>query len=234
VTRATQSTRRKEYAQATRQAILDAARKLFAERGYFATKVDDIAAEARVAPATVYAVTGGKQGLLTELVKIWLTYPLGETALNEAGESDDPLDVPASVQDRQWAALSHARDSDDPVEIIRDVAAVSRQFRENFDDVMRVLLATAPHDQTVAAQLRTATAIYRKGWVYVAERLAKLGALREGIDVADAVDVLWFYFGYSSYFTLHDDNGWSYEHAEQWLADQACRALLSQSVVRDE
>ena len=46
-------TRRQEYAQATRQAILDAARKLFAERGYFATKVDDIAAEARVAPATV-------------------------------------------------------------------------------------------------------------------------------------------------------------------------------------
>ena len=38
-------TRREEYAQATRQAILDAARKLFAERGYFAAKVDDIAAD---------------------------------------------------------------------------------------------------------------------------------------------------------------------------------------------
>ena len=61
-------TRRDEYAAATRQAILDAARKLFAERGYFATKVDDIAAKARVAPATVYAVTGGKYGLLTELI----------------------------------------------------------------------------------------------------------------------------------------------------------------------
>ena len=41
--------------EATRQAIIDAARKLFAERGCFATKVDDITAETRVAPATIYA-----------------------------------------------------------------------------------------------------------------------------------------------------------------------------------
>ena len=40
-------TRREEYAQATWQAIVDAARTLFAQRGYFAAKVDDIAAEAR-------------------------------------------------------------------------------------------------------------------------------------------------------------------------------------------
>ena len=50
--------RREEYAEATRQAIVGAARRLFSERGYFATKVDDIAALARVAPATVYAVSG--------------------------------------------------------------------------------------------------------------------------------------------------------------------------------
>ena len=30
-------TRRQDYAEATRQAIIDAARQLFAERGYFAT-----------------------------------------------------------------------------------------------------------------------------------------------------------------------------------------------------
>ena len=50
--------------EATRQAIVKAARQLFSERGYFATKVDDVAALARVAPATVYAVSGGKQGLV--------------------------------------------------------------------------------------------------------------------------------------------------------------------------
>lgn len=196
-------TRREEYAQATRQAIIDAARKLFAEQGYFATKVDDIAAEARVAPATVYAVTGGKRGLLDQLTRIWTTDPIVE------------------------ATISHAGDSTDPTAIVRELASAARQMREQFADIMRLLLTTAAHDREVAEQLRGATGVYRSTLVRFAERLSELGALRPGLDIADAVDLLWFYFGYSSLFTLHDDNGWSYERAEQWLAEQACRELLA-------
>lgn len=198
-------TRRDEYAAATRQAILEAARKLFAERGYFATKVDDIAAKARVAPATVYAVTGGKYGLLTELIRTWTTDPIVETA------------------------TARMIDMTDPVAIIRELASGSRRMREQYADIMRVILATAPHDEAVARALADATLVYRTAFVPIAERLAKLGALRHGIDVAAAVDLFWFYFGYTSYFTLHDDNGWSYERAEHWLADQACRELLAES-----
>ena len=196
-------TRREEYAQATRQAILDAARKLFAQRGYFATKVDDIAAEARVAPATVYAVTGGKRGLLDELIRIWTTDPIVE------------------------ATITHIGASSEPVQIIREVASTVRLMREEFADVMRLLLTTAPHDPDVAEQLRSATNVYRDAFVPIAQRLSDLGALRPDLDVEQAVDLLWFYFGYSSLFTLHDDNGWSYERAEQWLAEQACRTLLA-------
>ena len=196
-------TRREEYAQATRQAILDAARKLFAERGYFAAKVDDIAAEARVAPATVYAVTGGKRGLLDELIRIWTTDPIVE------------------------ATITHIGASSEPVQIIREVASTVRLMREEFADVMRLLLTTAPHDPDVAEQLRSATNVYRDAFVPIAQRLSDLGALRPDLDVEQAVDLLWFYFGYSSLFTLHDDNGWSYERAEQWLAAQASRELLS-------
>jgi len=203
-------TRRQEYAQATRQAIVQAARKLFTERGYFATKVDDIAAEARVAPATVYAVTGGKQGLLGELITTWTTAPIVDATLGTIAGSDDPAGI------------------------IDEVASVSRRMREQFADVIRVMLAIAPHDQAVAGQLAAATAVYRAAFVPIAERLAQLGALRDGIDTAHAVDVLWFYFGYSSYFTLHDDNGWSYQRAERWLAGQARRELLSPPGTRPE
>ena len=199
---ARQPTRREEYAQATRQAIVDGARKLFAERGYFATKVDDIAAEARVAPATVYAVTRGKRGLLEELIRIWTTDPIVETTITHIGTSRNPT------------------------EIIRELASGARQMREQFADVIRLLLTTAPHDREVAAQLDSATRVYRNALVPFAQRLSDLGALRADLDVAQAVDLLWFYFGYWSLFTLHDDNGWSYDRAEQWLADQACRALL--------
>ncbi len=194
--------RREQYALATRQAIIDAGRRLFAERGYFATKVDDIAAEADVAPATVYAVVGGKQGLLRELRSMWTTEPAITNTLDYVATADDAEDI------------------------IRYLAHASRQRREQFGDVMRILLTTAPHDPTVAEELTPATDLYRDTVMKVADRLATLGALRTQIDAAEAADILWFYFGYSSYFTLHDDSGWSYERAEYWLADQACRALL--------
>jgi AcrR family transcriptional regulator len=196
-------TRRQDYAEATRQAIVDAARTLFAERGYFATKVDDIAAAARVAPATVYAVTGGKQNLLNILITAWTTDPIVEQT------------------------LSNVDSAPDSVAIIREVASASRTMREAYVDVIRVMLATAPHDRAIAEQERAATAIYRAALAPIAERLVRLGGLRPGLHAADAVDLLWFYFGYSSYFTLHDDNGWSYQRAEDWLADQAITALLT-------
>ncbi|MGH3211684.1 MAG: hypothetical protein ACRDNO_28390, partial [Trebonia sp.] len=57
-------------------------------------------------------------------------------------------------------------------------------------------------------------------------RLADLGALRDGLDVTKATDMLWLYFGYAGLFAMHDDNGWSWDKAEVWLADQAIHAVL--------
>jgi hypothetical protein len=117
-------------------------------------------------------------------------------------------------------------DLDDPAAILRTVAATCRNMREEFGDIMRVLLATAPHDKPVAASLNDGTARYRRALVTIARRLADLHALRGGRDVEQAVDVLWFYFGYSGLFTLRDENGWSYDRAERWLGAQANWALL--------
>jgi AcrR family transcriptional regulator len=196
------TSRREEYAGTTRRAIVRAARQLFSERGYFATKVDDIAALARVAPATVYAVSGGKQGLLRTLT---------ETVIG------DPIVA---------ATIERIEQLDDPVAIVGLVATTARVMREEFGDIMRVLLSTAPHDKAVSESLAAATVRYRKAFVPVARRLAHLNALHPGIDENQALDVLWFYFGYSGLFTLHDDNGWSYERCEHWLRDEASRALL--------
>ncbi|HEY0936868.1 MAG TPA: helix-turn-helix domain-containing protein, partial [Trebonia sp.] len=60
--------RREEYADQTRAAVIAAARQLFAENGFFQTKVEQIAKLSRVSPATVYAQCGGKQGLLRLLM----------------------------------------------------------------------------------------------------------------------------------------------------------------------
>ncbi|WP_040580201.1 TetR/AcrR family transcriptional regulator [Methyloferula stellata] len=194
--------RRVEYAEATRQAIICAARKLFSEQGYFSTKVDDIATLARVAPATVYAVSGGKQGLLRTLIETKMEDPMVENAIRTVMTMDDPE------------------------AIVTFTTKVCRIMRENYEDIIRVMITTAPHDQGAASTLAMATKDCRQSFVPVAERLFNLGALQDGMDVNHAVDVFWFYLGYSGLFTLRDDNGWSYERAEQWLCEQTSRALL--------
>ncbi len=201
-TRKVNGSRREEYAETTKQAIIEAARYLFSEHGYFATKVDEIAVLARVAPATVYAVAGGKQGLLRTMIETWTTAPVIATPL----ESIENLD--------------------DPAAILGLVAAGCRCVREEFGDIMRVMLSTAPHDREVSESLVMATARYREAFLPIGRRLLATGGLRDGMDVAEAVDILWFYFGYSALFCLCDENGWSYERAEIWLRQEATRALL--------
>ena len=75
--------RRAEYAEMTRQSIIDTARRLFAEQGYTTPTVDQIAREARVASKTVYMTTGGKKGLLRTVV----------ASLSEAAEVDTSLEA---------------------------------------------------------------------------------------------------------------------------------------------
>lgn len=194
--------RRAEYAELTRQAVVDAARRLFSEKGYFATTVNEIAAAARVSPATIYAVNGGKQGLLRSLLEAWSAAP----AVAQAHEKIENLD--------------------DAAEILRYLAALTREFREAYGDIMRVFVATAPHDATAAEGLALAISRYRGFHVFVAQRLADLGVLRDGMSADDATDILWFYLGLQGFFTLIDDNGWSYPKAQRWLLARVTQALL--------
>ena len=62
------STRRREQARRTRREIIRAAYELFIRRGYGATTMTEIAAEASVSVETVYAAFGTKPNLLR---KVW-------------------------------------------------------------------------------------------------------------------------------------------------------------------
>ncbi len=191
--------RRAEYAEFTRQAIVDAARSLFAERGYFATTVNALAARARVAPATGYAGAGGKHGLVRTLLEQWTTAPI--------------------VAER--AALIAAEQ--DPGQVLRLTAAVVTDMRAEFGDIVALGRNVAPHDETVAGLMAAATRAYRAATEAVARRLQDLGALQ--VDLDTATDILWFYFGYTSLTTLVQENGWAPARARDWLADRAASAL---------
>lgn len=198
--------RRQEYADQTRHAIIAAARTLFSEKGYAATRVEDIARVARVAPITVYTVVGGKAGLLRLLMDIWSAAPIVEKTLT-------------SLQKMESAES-----------ILSSVARASRTMREDYGDIIYVMLNAAPHDQVVADCLVIATNRYRQSFLTVAKNLVKLGALRPEHTLEDAADSLWFYFGYWGWYTLHNENKWSYDKAEQWLLKAALHSLLRDGI----
>ena len=62
-------------AEATRLAIVDAAGRLFAERGYAATSIEDVAGAAAVGRATVFNSVGGKPELLKEAYRLAVRGP---------------------------------------------------------------------------------------------------------------------------------------------------------------
>ncbi|MEU8629759.1 TetR family transcriptional regulator [Streptomyces sp. NPDC048669] len=64
------SEERRRNARATRRRLLEAARDLFAERGYEETTVRSIAALAGVNQALLFRYFGSKRGLLTEVVAL--------------------------------------------------------------------------------------------------------------------------------------------------------------------
>ena len=105
--------RRAEYAETTSRAVVAAARRLFTEKGYFATTVNEIAAAARVSPATVYAVNGGKQGLLRTLIDEW-------------------SDAPVVAEARE-----HIENLNEPGEIVRYLAELTRKMRQEYGDIER-------------------------------------------------------------------------------------------------
>src|SRR3954466_1739295 len=87
--------RRERQAQSTRNEILGAARRLFAERGYPRTSVRDIAEAAGVSAQTVYDSIGSKQALVARLSDL-IDAEAGIAALAEAAaRSSEPLEVAA-------------------------------------------------------------------------------------------------------------------------------------------
>jgi Bacterial regulatory proteins, tetR family len=95
------------------------ARQLFAEHGYFQTKVEQIAKLSRVSPATVYAQCGGKQGLLRSLMDSW-------------------TETPAVVESYQESIAA-----DDAVLVMQTLSAAHLQITRQWGDVIRVVIEPA-------------------------------------------------------------------------------------------
>ncbi len=200
---------REEQARRTRQAILDAARLLFSEKGFVATTITQIAARAGVAVDTVYASVGPKPVLMRLLM---------ETAISGSDQA-----VPAEQRDyvRQVRAASTAEQK---IAIYASAVAAVNSRLAPLHLVLRDAAARAPELAQIREEIATRRA---RNMRLFAQDLADTGQLRPGIDVEEVADVVWS-MNSAEYFTLLvRERGWAPERFARWLADTWCRLFLA-------
>ena len=198
--KATRRLTRAERAAATRARILAAARSLFGTRGYGATTLTEIAAEADVAIQTVYAVFRSKHGILRGL---------SDTVVQDA-DAD--------------AAVGRAMTSEGAAIL----AAFTRSIRLRWEhgyDVTVIHGIAAMTDPAVRSDLEAVLAIRRNGLRRLVERLAPSLDPSVGLDRALAIlDALTLPELYGELVAVH---GWSPDEYEAWLTRSLARQLLA-------
>jgi AcrR family transcriptional regulator len=195
--------RREEYPELTRRAVVEAARQLFAERGFFQVKVDEIAAASRVSPATVYAQCGGKRGLLPSLMDTWTT------------------DIQIGEVEQDILAI------DDPAMILRTLAQGYRFMHEKWSDVITIVVDVAPHDEEAAAILATAQQRHRRSLAKICRHLADLDGLRDGIDASTAARLITYFYGIDGLVRAQRILGWPIVRTNEWLLTETSAAVCA-------
>jgi AcrR family transcriptional regulator len=207
-TRRYNSPRRREQAAATRTAILEAAQRLFERDGYAATTMAAIAAEAQVASKTVYLAFETKAGVVRAL---WNKQLRG-----------DLQDIP--IPERQW--YRETVEEPDPVRQLRMNARNSRAIKTRIGRVAEVIRTAAPAEPELAALWNRMEAEFHAAQGTIVESLAEKKALRRGLDVERATDILWTLNHPDVWQLLVRERGWTPEEWERWFADTACAQLL--------
>jgi AcrR family transcriptional regulator len=203
-----ESPRRREQAAETRERILDAARRLFEANGYAATSMNAIAAEAGVALKTVYVAFESKSGLLHAL---WHALLRGDAGAAPVGE-------------RSW--YREVLDEPDPARQLRLNARNSRIVKERVAALMEVLEAAAPADPEIQALWTRITSEFYENQRAIVRSLRRKHALKPGLGVTRATDIVWALNQPGLYRLLVRDRGWSPARYEEWLGETFCSQVL--------
>jgi AcrR family transcriptional regulator len=201
------SARRATRAQATRQRMLAAARKLFIRQGYPGTRIEDIAREAGVAVQTVYFTFGNKRTVLKELV-------------------DCPVDggpEPASALLQEWARRALAEP--EPARQLRLQVQVARKVYESIGPLLEVVRSAAAVDSEVAGLWAANKRQRLDVQLRFAESLAAKAGLREGLTPAVAADLAYALLS-PELLEVFLDRGWSLKRWERWAVEALSAQLL--------
>lgn len=200
-------TRRAEKAQETHERIVDAATRLFLERGYVQTTIDAIADLADVAVETVYARFRNKTNLMIAVK---------DAAVTERGQI--PLDQRPEV-----AAVGAETDQRRQLQI---AAALSRRMLERISPVYALLRDAAATDDTLQEHLAAEIDRRRDFQRALVERIKARGPLRKRLTTAQAADTYSALANPDLYLLLTTHHQWSADDYQAWLANSLQLLLL--------
>src|SRR6266576_4661049 len=191
VKRSYDSRLRREKAEANRLAIAAAAGRLFAERGYAATSVEEIAAAAGVGRATVFNSVGGKPELLKAAYRL---------AVRGPANADTPLGQQA--RSRRISAEADAH------KLLAGYAAVMVEVGRRIAPLYEAVRAAAHADPDARELWHVITGERRTAATGIVRRLAERNSLLHGLDRQQASDILWVLNDPSLYQLLVTQRRW--------------------------
>jgi AcrR family transcriptional regulator len=169
-----------------------------------------VAAEAGVAVKTVYVGFETKSGLLRAL---W-------NQLLRGGEGDTP------VAERAW--YREAVEEPDPERQLRLNARNSRAAKARIAAVLDVIRTGATADPDIEKLWARIQTEFHANQRVIVESLAAKKALKRGLGVDSATDILWTLNHPDVWQLLVRQRGWSAEQYEQWFGDTSCSQLLKE------
>jgi AcrR family transcriptional regulator len=194
-----------------RQVVVDAARRLFLDRGYGATTIDAISELSEVPVATVYRLFASKLGILKALIDVSI---VGD---------DEAVAMADRPQVRALLADPH------PSSQLAGFVRLAAQINERTASIYRILVSAAASDADAAALLEQLTLQRQAGQERIARSLAEAKVLRADLRKRDAADIIHALMSPEVYGLLVVDRGWPVDRYLSWLT----RTLVDQLLATD-
>jgi AcrR family transcriptional regulator len=209
VKRAYDSRLRRERAEATRLAIAAAAGRLFAERGYAATSIEEIAAAAGVGRATVFTSFGGKPELLNEAYRLAVRGPTN-------------ANTPLGQQPRSRRISAEP----DAHKLLAGYAGVMVEVGRRLAPLYEAVRAAAHADPEARELWHLITEERRTAATGIVRRIVERNALLHNLDQQSASDILWVLNDPALYQLLVTRRRWTQRRFRTWLTHTMHTQLL--------
>ena len=199
---------RADRARQTRSRMLESARALFLAEGYATTTMNRIADHAGVAVQTVYYTFKTKGQLLCELVEV-----------TAAGHPQPPPEAERPWMQQMLSARSGPR-------VLALAVEHGTDIYQRVAPLWPAVHAAAAADPEVTRYWEGVTAGRRAGQGRMVARLAELGAMRPGLDMDHATDLVVVLFGHDVYHGLVTEADWPVTAYKAWIFKTLAQQLL--------